>query len=192
METAFGWLGQIFDALLQIVPRILIVRNTHQAVKWKVRGKVVAVDRGRRTIYWPLLTDVELFVVARQTCDIRTQVLMTKDQKQVVAGAMVVYWIDDIIKAIGERNWDVGQTIEDITMAVVAEEITSKALDELLDGISHGRNGDFYKELTLNCRGQLAQFGVKVLRVSFTDFSTCRVYKVLGSDYTQGVPDQEE
>ena len=182
METAFGWLGQIFDALLQFVPRILIVRNTHQAVKWKRGGKVVAVERGRRTTYWPLLTEVETIVVARQTTDVRTQVLMSRDRKQVVAGAMVVFWIDDVIQAIGERNWDVESTVTDIVMSVVSEEITSKTLDELLDGIAEGKDGDFYKAFTENCRKQLAQFGVKVLRARFTDFSTCRVYKVLGNE----------
>ena len=182
METAFGWLGQIFEALLQFIPRIVIVRNTHQAIKWKVRGKVVAIPRGRRTFYWPFLTDLETIVVARQTTDVRTQVLMSKDRKQIVAGAMVVFWIDDVVKAIGEQNWDVEGTVEDIVMSVVSEEITSKTLDELLDGIAEGKGGGFYRDFTGNCRSQLAPFGVKVLRARFTDFSTCRVYKVLGSE----------
>lgn len=182
METAFGWLGQIFEALLQFIPRIVIVRNTHQAIKWKVRGKVIAIPRGRRTWYWPLVTELETIVVARQTSDVRTQVLMTRDRKQVVAGAMVIYWIDDVVKAIGEKNWDVDSTVNDIVMAVVSEEVTSKTLDELLDGIAEGREGEFYKDFTENCRRQLTQFGVKVIRARFTDFSTCRVYKVLGSE----------
>ncbi len=190
MENAFGWLGQIFEALLQFIPRIVIIRNTHQAVKWKVGGKLVAINKGRRTWYWPLLTDIETIVVARQTVNLATQVLMTKDQKQVVAGGFVVYHISDVIQAIGERNWDVESTVGDITMAAIVEEIMQQHLNDLLKSISLGIEGEFNKKLTDNCRKQLRQFGVYVDRAGLTDFSTCRVYKVLGADISR-IPDED-
>jgi len=190
METAFGWLGQIFEGLLQFIPRIVIVRNTHQAVKWKVGGKLVEINRGRRTWYWPLLTDIETIVIARQTVNFATQVLMTKDQKQVVAGGFVVYHINDVIQAIGEKNWDVDSTVSDITMAAILEEVMQQKLDGLLESISLGVEGEFTKKLTANCRKQLRQFGVYVDRAGLTDFSTCRVYKVLGAD-TSRIADED-
>ncbi len=189
METAFGWLGQIFEALLQFIPRIVIIRNTHQAVKWKVGGKVIAVDKGRRTWYWPLLTDIETIVIARQTLNLATQVLMSKDQKQVVAGGFVVYHINDVVQAIGERNWDVESTVGDITMAAIVEEVMQQQLGDLLESISLGIEGEFNKKLTDNCRKQLRQYGVYVDRAGLTDFSTCRVYKVLGADVTTASED---
>lgn len=185
METAFGWLGQIFEALLQFIPRLIIVRNTHQAVKWKMGGKVVPIEKGRRTWYWPLVTDVETIVVARQTINLATQCLMTSDQKQVVAGGFVVYHINDVVQAIGERNWDVESTVGDISMAAIVEEVMQHELDDLLESISLGMQGDFNKKLTDNCRKQLRQFGVYVDRAGLTDFSTCRVYKVLGADMSR-------
>ncbi len=182
METAFGWLGQIFEALLQFIPRLAIIRNTHQAVKWKLGGRVVAIAKGRRTWYWPLVTDLETIVVARQTLNLATQCLMTKDQKQVVAGGFVVYQINDVVQAIGERNWDVESTVGDISMAAIVEEVMQQCLDDLLKEIAAGFAGKFNERLTENCREQLLQFGVYVDRAGLTDFSTCRVYKVLGAD----------
>ena len=185
METAFGWLGQIFEAILQFIPRLVIVRNTHQAVKWKTRGRVVAIERGRRTWYWPLVTEIETIVIARQTLNLATQCLMTKDQKQVVAGGFIVYHINDVLQAIGERNWDVESTVGDISMAAIVEEIMQKNLDDLLIQVAAGFSGEFNKRLTESCRRQLRQFGVYVDRAGLTDFSICRVYKVLGSDMTR-------
>lgn len=183
MNTAFGWLGQIIETALSFFPQLMIVRNTHEAVKWKVFGRVVAVSGGRRTWYWPLVTDIDTIVVARQTSDLPTQVLMTKDRESVVVGAMVVFWINDVVKAIGEKNWDVESVVLDITKAVVVEEVMGRTLDELLTSQAEGRQGDFCKQLTANCRKQLAPFGVHVHRATLTDFSKCRVHKILGSDW---------
>ena len=182
METAFSWIGQIFEGLLQFIPRLIICRNTHAGVKWKLGGKSVSIKSGSRVVYWPLLTEVELIVVARQTANFSTQVLMTNDEKQVVAGAFVVYHIIDVVQAIGERNWDVESTVADITMAAIVEEIMQRSLDDLREQIAEGAEGEFCRSLTENCRKQLRQYGVRVDRAGLTDFSTCKVYRMMGND----------
>lgn len=179
---AFAWLGQIFESILQFIPRIALVRNTHQGVKWKRRGKVIPINGGRCTIYWPLLTDFETIVCARQTVNLPTQCLMTNDHKQVVVGGFVVYHIADVVKAIGERNWDVESTVGDITMAAIVEEVMQRACDDLTNQVAEG---GFNEALTNNCRKQLRQFGVYIDRAGLTDFSTCKVYKVLGGDISR-------
>jgi regulator of protease activity HflC (stomatin/prohibitin superfamily) len=182
METAFGWLGQIFEAMLQFIPRLVIVRNTHQAVKWKPGGKVVPIAQGRRTWYWPWLTEIDTIVVARQTLNLATQCLMTSDHKTIVVGGFIVYHINDVVKAIGERNWDVESTVSDITMSAILESVMQEELDYLMSSVAEGIDGEFNKALTDNSRKQLRQFGVYVDRAGLTDFSTCRVHKILGSD----------
>jgi regulator of protease activity HflC (stomatin/prohibitin superfamily) len=190
VDVAFGWLGQIFEALLQFVPRIVIVRNTHQAVKWKRGGRVVAIERGRRTWYWPFLTDIEVIVVARRPANIESVSLMTADREQVAVGAVTVYHINDVKLAIGERNWDVESTIVEITQAAVVVEIMKRQLDELLAEIAEGPEGNFTKELTQSCRQQLKKYGVHVDRVGLTEFTTAKVNRVIGN--AQFVPFEEE
>jgi regulator of protease activity HflC (stomatin/prohibitin superfamily) len=184
MDAAFGWLGTIFEAILQMVPRLVIVRNTHAAVKWKTRGRTIAIPGGRRTVYWPLVTEIERIVTARQTINLATQCLMTKDQKQVVVGGYIVCHVNDVLKAIAEKNWDVDSTVGDITMATIVGVIMQNTLQELMDGIAAGPNGNFMQNLTGDCRKQMRQYGVYIDRAGITDFATCKVYKLLGADIT--------
>lgn len=171
----FSWLSSIFDALLGLIPRPVTIRATHEGVCWVFGYKVRRLRPGWRWV-WPAIMDWEVIPIARQTSSIPNQALITKDMKQVAVAAMLIFSIKDIVQAIGHRNWDVTSTVEDITAASVVQVVTKHTLDELLNGLTKG----IQKELTNNCQKQLRQFGVYVHRASFTDFSTCRVYKVMG------------
>jgi regulator of protease activity HflC (stomatin/prohibitin superfamily) len=175
METAFAWLGQIFEAILSFVPRILIVRATHGGVKWRHGSRVMPMMPGLH-VYWPLVTDIEIIVTARQTLALPKQVLMTKDNQKVVVGTVVVYKIRDVVQAIGKINWDVDTTINDITQAAVVSVIAKHTLQELLDMVT---TDDLNNALTEATRKELRQFGVFVSRCKLTDFADCRVYKVV-------------
>jgi len=181
MEAALGWLGQIFEALLCIVPRLIIVRATHEGVKWRMGKDAVRVPKGL-CFYWPLVSEVDRIVVARQTINLPTQVLTTKDKKPVVVGAFAVYSIYDVVKAIGEKNWDVDDTVANIALAAVVEVVTSHTLDELLEGVSEGRNSKVNRSLTITCRKQLRQFGVQIQRCGITDFAESKAYRLVGDE----------
>lgn len=171
----FSWLNDIILALLEVVPRRVIIRSTHGGVKWRMRKGPVEMKPGWR-IWWPLLSDIEVIPVARQTLNTETQALMTKDGKQVVAGGVVVYSINDIVKAIGERNYDVDETVNDISQAAIVEVITAWNLNDLLSEIS----GKVEQELTESCRKQMRQYGVYIHRAALTDFSSCKALNLLG------------
>lgn len=177
MESAFAWLDQVFQAIFQFFPRILIVRATHGAVKW-VRGKnVVPLGPGLH-FWWPLTTDVEVLVTARQTLAIPDQVMMTKDRKKVVVRTLVVYRIPDVVRAIGQLNWDVDTTINDMTQAAVARVVVTHTCDEIMSGLA---NGELTRTLTREVRKELRQFGVYVSRCKLVDFAECKVFKLLTS-----------
>ena len=179
MESALGWLGQIFNAILQFIPRIAIIRNTHQAVKWKRFQKISAVESGRLTIYWPLITDIEVIVVARQTTECGTQVITTSDGIQVCVTSLLVYWINDVIKAIGQKNWDVDGTVKELTQAVLVEEVLKLTYGELHKQLCSGK---FTQSFTDNCKKQLDRFGVHVEAARLTDFAKIDgVFKLIGN-----------
>lgn len=175
MESAFAWLNQIVEAILQFFPRRVIVRSTHGGVKWKWRGDPVELKPGCRW-YWPLLTEVEMHVVARQTVNTRTQALVTKDDRQVSAGGVVIYSINDIVQAIGKLNWMPDDTVNDISQAAIVQVITSMTYQEIKEGLS----GGVEEALTLRCRKALRQYGIYVHRAALTDFSPCRTVNILG------------
>lgn len=187
METAFAWLGQIFEALLSFVPRILIIRATHGGVKWRHGDRVIAMQSGLH-VYWPLVTEIEIIVTARQTLALPKQVLTTKDNKKVVIGTVVVYKIRDVVQAIGKTNWDVDTTINDITQAAVVSVIARHSLQELLDIVTDDTLSDALSTAT---RKELRQFGVFVSRCKLTDFADCRVYKLVMDGQVQPIAREE-
>ena len=172
----FSWLSDIFNGILQFIPRPLIVRATHGGVCWIFGYKVVELKPGWRWV-WPLITDWEIIPVARQTEQIQDQGLITKDKKQVAVRVVVIYNIKDVVQAIGQRNWDVGTTINDIAAAAVVKVVTEWDLDDLLSEIT----GIVEEQLTETCKSELSKFGVHVQKCCFMDFTTCRVYKIMGN-----------
>lgn len=187
MEAAFAWLGQIFEAILMFVPRILIVRATHGGVKWRHGSNVRPMMPGLH-VYWPLVTDIEVIVTARQTLAPPKQILTTKDNKKVVVGIVVVYKIRDIVQAIGKINWDVDTTINDITQAAVVSVIARHTFDEILCMVAEDKLNDLLTEAT---RRELRQFGVFVSRCKLIDFSDCRVFKLVTDTHAAQVAKEE-
>ena len=177
MESAFAWLNQLFQAVYQFFPRILIVRATHGAVKW-CRGKHIKLLSPGLHWYWPLTTEVELIVTARQTLAIPDQVMATKDGKKVVVKTLVVYRIPDPVRAIGKTNWDVDTTINDLTQSAVVRVIATHTYDEIMAGI---RDESLTKTLTHAVRKELRQFGVHVVRSKLVDFAETKVLKLVMS-----------
>jgi regulator of protease activity HflC (stomatin/prohibitin superfamily) len=121
-------------------------------------------------VWWPLISDIEVVVVARQSFNTPPQPLETQDGREVVAGGVVVYNVNDVVQAIGKQNWSPENTAQDIVQAVIADVISSWDHDALLEELS----GKVEKEITDKARKQLRQFGVYVGRAGLTSFSSTR------------------
>ena len=147
MESALGWFGEIVQACLSLIPRLIIVRATHEAVKWRCGKDAIRLKPGLH-IYWPITTEVEQIVVARQPTNLVAQTLTTLDGKSVVVGAVIVYRINDAVQAIGRIKHDVDQTIGDITQAAIADIIASHTLAEIREGMREGQESLFDRKLT--------------------------------------------
>ena len=126
METAFAWLGEIMNWVGKWFPRLLIVRSTHAGVRFRHGKRPEALLPGLR-VYWPLVTEVDVIPTARQTHNLPTQALTTSDGKKVVVSGVVVYRIKDIVATMA-RNWDVSDTLNDISMVAITKIITTHTL----------------------------------------------------------------
>jgi len=184
MDLSF--ISDIINAILSLIPRPTIIRATHGGVCWRLGYKVSEMKPGWRW-WWPFISDIEVVPVARQTSVIPNQGLLTRDKKQVALGVVLIFSINNVVQAIGHRNWDVSSTVEDITAAAVVGVVTKWDLDDLLREIT----GKVEEELTETCQKQLRQFGVHVHGCRFTDFTTCRVYKLMGSNPIQPAEPEE-
>jgi regulator of protease activity HflC (stomatin/prohibitin superfamily) len=179
----FDWIGNLIEWVVQIFPRIIVVRTTHRVVKF-VRGKNVKLVEPGICWYWPILTEYVMIPVARQTVNLPTQRLVTSDGKRVVTSAVVVYTISDAVQAVG-KSWDYDETIRDISMAEIASIITGWEYEQLLNGLGD----EVRKDLTSSCRSALIKYGVRVNRCLLTDFCPA---SVIAHSHIGGIPMESE
>lgn len=181
----FTWLSNIFNGILSFIPRPQIIRATHGGVKWRLGKKVIKLSPGWPW-YWPLTTDIEIIVTARQTYKLpKPQFIKTADNITIAVGWVLVYSINDVVKAIGQQNWDVETTINDVTQSIVACAINTKDYVEIQKNLATTVSS----ELTQLCKKELNKFGVLVQQVKITDFAETEVKMILGLNEQIAVED---
>lgn len=188
MGEVLGWLQDGIEWLVQFVPKSVTIRPTHRGLKF-VRGANVSVLEPGFHFYWPFWTEIDLCVVARQPHNLASQTLTTLDGYVVEAGAVNVYNLNDVIKAYGGKNYDVDDTINDITAACVAQAVAACNHDDILEALAEGDGSEFLKGLTVKCRKALRPYGVYVQRVGLTDFAATTSFKVHGVSLNVGESD---
>ena len=174
MEHVFGWIGQIFQTLLRVFPWLVIVPATHAGVAF-VRGSRIKEWQPGLHWYWPLVTTYKQMVTVRQTQKIQSKVVMTKDHKTVIVGALVTYFVDDIISAvakIADLPSDVIERAQGEVLAAVAETTIEEVQSDRLE---------FNKRLTERAARSLNGYGVSVLQVQLTEFAPCRAIALNGN-----------
>ena len=174
MEGALAWIGQLAEWLGSLFPRLKICRSTHQGVKF-VRGAKVKVIQPGIFLYWPIVTDVELYPVKRQTLNLVTQTLTTKDDEAIIFSIIVIYHVEDIEKALCDC-WDIEDTITDIALQASVDVVAAHDFAQIRAGISKG----IATAITLKCRALLRPFGIYVEKCGVTDFAQTKVYRLVG------------
>lgn len=145
-----------------------------------MRGDRIETGGAGIVWWWPAVTQFYFHPTARQSFDLRAQTITTKDNATVMVGGLISYQIDDITKAVG-LTWDTDETIRDIALTVIHDVISSMTWEELRDPNNAKR-----LKFTLRdeARKVLEPYGVKVLKLSLTDFAKTRVLKVAMSNDT--------
>lgn len=173
MDKAFGWLGEIFQTLLKVIPWLVIVPATHRGVAF-VRGHKVKEWAPGLHWYWPVVTTYKLLIVVRQTVRIQSKVIMTKDLKTVTVGSLVTYYIDDVIAA-GVNIADLASDVIERSQAAILAAVSKHTIES----IQSDRLG-FNKELTDRVAEVLNGYGVQVLQAQLTEFAPCTAIAING------------
>lgn len=172
MESALGWLQSIFDTLLKLFPRLLIVRATHGGVKFVRGSKVVELKPGLH-LYWPIVTEIETYCTVRQVIDLPTYTLTSKDGQSLIVSGVVVYEIIDIVTAM-VSNYDIWTSIDNLSSISLRNVITNHTYDEIMQN-----NVYIDKQFTTLARQRLKEFGIKVIFARITDLSKCKVINLV-------------
>jgi regulator of protease activity HflC (stomatin/prohibitin superfamily) len=174
VDKAFGWLGEIFQTLLRVIPWLVIVPATHRGVAF-VRGFKVKEWAPGLHWYWPVVTTYKLLIVVRQTVRIQSKVIMTKDLKTVTAGSLVTYHINDVIAA-GVNIADLASDVIERSQAAIFGAISKHTIES----IQNDRLG-FNMELTARVSEVLNGYGVEVHQAQLTEFAPCTAIAINGN-----------
>jgi regulator of protease activity HflC (stomatin/prohibitin superfamily) len=177
----FDWLSDIVRWMGRLIPRLIIVRTTHNAVAF-TRGKHARALAPGLHWLWPVVTDHVMYPTVRQSVNLNTQTLITKDNQTVAVGAVIVYSVDNVLELVGNTH-DPDDTVRDLSMAAVKSYVVTATLDDL-------RQSKMDRRLTRRIARSLVPFGVNVIRAQMTDLSPCVVIKLWNEPYTitQGAP----
>jgi regulator of protease activity HflC (stomatin/prohibitin superfamily) len=173
VDQAFGWIGEIFRSILKVIPWLVIVPATHGGVAF-VRGYRVKEWKPGLHLYWPVVTTYKLMAVVRQTQLIQSKVVMTKDLRTVTVGALVTYFVDDIVSAlakIADLPSDVMERTQGALLTVVSEHTLEEIQSDRLD---------FNRKVTERVSSVLNGYGVQVLQAQLTEFAPCQAFAING------------
>jgi regulator of protease activity HflC (stomatin/prohibitin superfamily) len=176
MDSALAWVGQIAEWFGRLIPRLVIIRTTHAAIKF-VRGwKVVTCTPGLH-LYWPIVTDIVTYPTARQAEELRGQTIVTTDDKTLLVAGLVIYEVEELEKLIA-HTFAPQQTVKDLTLTAVHDVCCQLSWDEIK---AEQRKGTLDTKLKNEAQRALGSYGVRVTKLMLTDLAPCRVLKLVQS-----------
>lgn len=176
MEGAFAWIGQIIEWFGKFLPRWVILDTTEGAVKF-VKGKHPKALGPGIHWYWPVCTTLQEYPTARQADNLRTQTIVTRDDRVVAVGGMLVYDVVDIQKLLAYTH-NAATTVTDIALTAVHDVCCQMSWEELKD---EQRRGTLDTKLKNTTQRALNEYGVRVIKTMLTDLAPCRVLKLMAS-----------
>lgn len=173
MDRALGWIGEIFQTILRLIPWLVIVPATHGGVAFVYGHRIKEWKPGLHW-YWPVATTYKLIATVRQTQMIKTKVVMTKDLKTVLVGALVTYTVDDVVSAIA-KIVDLPSDVMERSMEAILAEVADHTLEE-----TQADRLLFNRKLTERVAKSLNGYGVNVIQVQLTEFAPCSALSING------------
>lgn len=169
----FEWLGNLMEWFGAWFPRLVIINATHAGVKFRHGHNAIALESGLH-VFWPLVTEVFQYPIKRTTYDFDCQSLTTADGVDIIISVAAVCEVNDILAALAE-NYEIADTIGDVTRGTIAEVILSKTFDEITKGFHQVRD-----TLEAEVGEALSEYGVVVLAVKIMELSKCQTIRVAG------------
>ncbi|MGE0628060.1 MAG: SPFH domain-containing protein [Hyphomicrobiaceae bacterium] len=173
MDRAFGWIGEIFQTLMRLFPWLVVVPATHGGVAF-VRGHRITEWKPGLHWYWPVATTYQLMVTVRQTQRVQSKVVMTKDLKTVIVGALVTYYVNDVVSAISKIA-DLPSDVIERSQGAILTAVGEHTLEDI-----QADRFRFNGMLSERVSGVLNGYGVQVIQVQLTEFAPCRALAISG------------
>lgn len=176
MGGALEWISKVAEWFGKFIPCWVLLDTTMGGVMF-VRGKnVVEIGPGVHW-YWPAWTKLDTYPTARQADDLRSQTMVTTDDKVIAVGGMIVYSVHSVATLLGS-TYNPAATIKDIALSAIHDVCCQMSWPELKEA---QRKGTLDTRLKNSAKKVLDEYGVTVLKVMLTDLAPCRVVKQIQS-----------
>jgi len=184
----FEWLNIIFQWIWDFKPVLDLLPPTEGGVKYKPRAKIVLLKPGRLYIYWPVTTLIQTLETKRQSIEVQ-QELTTEDGISVMVKTIIVFTVDDVMKALVETT-DFDDTTEEMGQKGAVKAIMSRKFDQILKDMVEGN--DMRNEVAQGARSALRPFGVKVEDAFISSFAKTTVFSHMGDGMAIGLSHDED
>ena len=158
------WLREIFDRLLSVFPRILILGPYEAGLLITFGKRCTPLGPGWYP-YWPLIQKEVHLEIQTQVVDLRSQSVHTCDGNSVVVSGAIQYSIRDVYKAICNVQ-DVDDSIQALVLGIILDYVSKRTLKECED-IELLRT-----EILKGLREETRGWGLKIEKVFITDLGT--------------------
>ncbi len=168
----FDWINKIMAWFGELVPEWDLLEPTLGGVKFKPGGKIVLLKPGCIYWWWPATTKISKIDTKRQTLTFG-QRLTTKDEVSVQCNTVIVYVVDDVIKALVE-TFDHEDTISEIAAKVTIKPVMGRKFSKIIEDMA--QSNEMRNEVTSQARSLLKDYGVKVIDGYVKDFTETKVF----------------
>jgi regulator of protease activity HflC (stomatin/prohibitin superfamily) len=177
LESALAWIGQLAEWVSRFIPRWFVLDVRVGGVKYVRGSRVVKLGPGIHW-YWPLVTTYDTYPTVRQTDNLASQTIETRDGYTITVGGMLVYEVIDVERLLTTVHHAM-RAVQDIALTAIHDVCANMAWAELCD---EHRRGTLDTKLRNAAQKQLAEYGVRVLKCMLTDLAKTRVYRLIQSN----------
>lgn len=185
---AFDFINDIMRWFEKFIPHWALLDPTEGGVKFTHKKPTTLLVPGEIYWWWPVVSNVYTIETKRQTMTI-TQRLTTKDEITVMVTTVIVFTVDDVLKALVETK-DFEDTVGEVGEKLVVKPITSRDFSDTLQRMSE--SNDLNNEVKRNARSTLSEFGVNVVDGYVSNYTQTKVFSHDGDGIVFGVSGEEE
>lgn len=169
-----GWLQQIFDKLLSLLPAVVVIEPTEMGARI-TGGRRYRVLGPGWYLWWPVVQRVIRMTTITQVVDLKPQTVRTRDGRELVVSGGIRYHIHDIEKALFAVD-DLDKALSTTALGVILEYVQTRTVDECMDAERIKR--ELRRGLAEAARG----WGVRVEQVYLTDLGRVRSLRLFGDN----------
>ena len=173
---AFDWLSDFTHLLVSLIPRLVVIRQTHAGVIFR-RGLAKKVGPGIH-LYWPILSECVQVCTVRQSLNLSYQCLLTVDGQAIVVAAIVVYRIENAFLALTETD-NAQDTIHDVSMSAIRRVVNGCTFSEVQKNTT-AKGNSLDAMLRKRLQADLSTYGVAIDRAFLSDLSKPIILRHLG------------